>query len=304
MNTAMQKFFILFLLVISMLWNTMPGTFAQVPKPKGAFQADSLKIGEEITYILTFQYPRELEVVFPDEKDNYAPFEYVDREFFPTRSDSLHSFDSVVYKLTTFEIDPVQRLALPVYVIENGDSTAIRAAADSVYLKELIQEVPDNVDLKENIAYRTIELAFNYPYLLLGIGIFLVIVVLVYIFFGNAIRKQWQLYRLRKAYKRFQEHFGRELETLRTTSDRRRTEKVLIVWKDFMEKMEGLPYMKMTTKEIVKLPSAETVIQDLKAIDRNIYGNMQNGEIVHHFEQLQNYSKQRYHHKVETIKQR
>src|SRR5690606_7301675 len=198
---------------------------------------------------------------------------------------------------------PVQHLALPVYVIENGDSTIIRAEADSVYLKEVIQEVPDSVDLKENVAYRPIELAFNYPYLLLGIGIFLVVVVLVYIFFGKAIRKQWRWYRLRKAYEQFQENFAHELDTLRTAPDRRRTEKVLIVWKNFMERLEGQPDMKMTTKEIVKLPSAETVTQDLKAIDRNIYGNMQNGEIVHHFEQLQNYSKQRYHNKVETIKQ-
>jgi hypothetical protein len=61
--------------------------------------------------------------------------------------------------------------------------------------------------------------------------------------------------------------------------------------------------MKMTTKEIVKLSSAEGVTQDLKAIDRNIYGNMKNGEIVQNFEQLQNFSSQRYHNKVATIKQ-
>ena len=276
---------------------------AQELKPQGIFQADSLKLGEEISYVLTFQYPRGFEVVFPGEEDNYAPFEYVDRTFYPTRSDSLYSFDSVVYKLTTFEIDPVQRLALPVYVIENGDSTTISARADSVYLKELIKDVPDSLDLKQNVAYRQIMLAFNYPYVLLGIAVFLVVVALVYIFFGKIIRKQWQLYRLRKSYKRFQESFGKEVETLRSAPDRRRTEKVLIAWKSYMEKLEGLPYMKMTTKEIVRFSSTESVTQALKAIDRNIYGNMKNGEVVQNFEQLRDFSSQRYHNKLAAIKQ-
>ncbi len=298
----MQKIFTSFLLVIAVLWATLPGTFAQELKPKGTFQADSLKIGEPITYTLTFQYPRGFEVVFPGEEDDYLPFEYIDRTFAPTRSDSLLSFDSVVYQLTTFELDLVQRLALPVYVIENGDSTAIYARPDSVYLKELLPEVPDTVNVKENVAYRSIELAFNYPYLLVGIGAFLLVVVLVYIFFGKTIQKRWRLYRLQKAYQQFQESFSKELEALRTAPDRRRTEKVLIAWKKYMEKLEGQPYMKMTTKEILKLPSAEAVTQDLRAIDRNIYGNMQNGEVVGYFEKLQTFSNQRYHHKVEAIK--
>ena len=62
---------------------------AQSLKPRGYFSADTVKVGEPVHYTLTFRYPRNLEVVFPGEEAQYVPFEYLDRTFFPTRSDSL-----------------------------------------------------------------------------------------------------------------------------------------------------------------------------------------------------------------------
>lgn len=280
---------------------------AQELKPQGYFSADTLKIGEPVTYTLSFRYPKNLEVVFPGEDDSFAPFEYLDRTFAPTSSDSVYSYDSVAYELTTFELDSIQRLALPVYVVNTNregeaDSTVIYAALDSVMLDRVIKEMPDSVDLKVNQAYRDVPLAFNYPYLLVGIAAFLFLAALVYILFGKKIRKQWQLRQLRKGQKAFQENFGKSLESLRKSPNRRRSEDTLIVWKQYMERLDRLPYTKLTTKEIMKLKGGNAVQQDLRAIDRSIYGKSSNGELIRHFEHLEKHTNQRFTQKIEEIK--
>ena len=280
---------------------------AQELKPQGSFEADTLKVGEPITYTLSFRYPKNLEVVFPGEDDSYAPFEYLDRTFAPTSSDSLYSYDSVAYELTTFELDSIQSLALPVYVVNtdregNADSTAIYAAIDSVMLARVIKELPDSVDLKVNQAYRDVPLEFNYPYLLVGIAIFLFLAVLVYVLFGKKIRQQWQLYQLKKGQKAFQEQYSKALDALRKSPNKRRSEATLIVWKQYMERLDRLPYTKMTTKEIVKIKGGEAVQNDLRAIDRSIYGKSSNGELIRHFEHLEKHTNKRFTQKIEEIK--
>jgi hypothetical protein len=281
--------------------------FAQALKPVGTFQQDTLKVGEPVTYVLSFRYPRELEVVFPGKDGNFAPFEYLDRSFAPTSSDSAFSYDSVAYELTTFELDTIQSLALPVYVVSTDregkpDSTAIYASLDSVYINRVIRQLPDSVNLKENLAYRDVPLAFNYPYLLVGIALFLLLAVLVYVFFGKKIRQAWLLYRLRKDQKMFNEEFARSLESLRKSPNRRRSENTLLLWKRYMERLDRLPYTKLTTKEIVKLPSGNLLQNDLRAIDRSIYGRLSNGELIRPFEHLQKHTDHRFKQRIEEIK--
>ena len=295
------------LFIILLSFSSFFSTQAQSLKPMGTFTADTIKIGEPIQYVLTFRYPKELEVVFPDEGANYAPLEYLDRQFFPTRSDSLNSFDSVVYELTTFELDSVQRLTLPVYVVGTdnvgkADSTAIYAPLDSFYLQQVIEQLPDTVELKENTAFLEVPLQFNYPYLLIGLGILLLLLIGAYLLFGDKLRKQWELYRVRRDNKKFMEQFSQAIGTLKNKSDRVQTEAVLVVWKKYMERLDRLPYTKMTTKEIVKLPSGQVLQQDLRAIDRSIYGRHMNGELIGHFEHLQDHTNERFQQRIAAIK--
>ena len=280
---------------------------AQALKPEGHFQSDSIKVGEPVLYVLTFRYPQDLEVVFPGEKDKYTPFEYLDQEFVPTRTDSLYSFDSVVYKLTTFELDSVQRLALPVYVINHrkdgkSDSTAIYADADSVMLKRLIAQMPDSVNVKANTNYRLVNLQFNYPYLLVAVGALVLISVLIFFVFGKTISRRWQIYRLKKERKRFNEQFDKAMTVLKKSPDKRHTENVLIVWKKYMERLDNAPYTKMTTREIVELQSATTLQENLRAIDRSIYGRSANGELVSHFNHLYEHTDNRFKQRIDDIK--
>lgn len=268
---------------------------------------DTVKIGEPIQYALSFRYPLELEVVFPAENHPFRPFEYIDRTFIPTRTDSTISYDSVVYTLMTFELDSLQSLALPIYVIEADeegeiDSTAIYALTDSVYLQQLITQLPDSLDLKENTAYLDIPLQFNYPYVLIGLGILAVIILIVYLIFGEKIRKNLKLRRLRKRHLRFREQFAQQMSKLQQSPDEHQSEHTLLLWKRYMERLERAPYTKMTTKEIVKLPNEEELVDDLRAIDRSIYGHRLNGELIGHFQHLEKHTNHRYEQRYQDIK--
>lgn len=298
--------FFLFVILLAEIW-VSTSLKAQALKPEGYFQSDSIKVGEPITYTLTFRYPRELEVVFPDENGQYMPFEYLDRQFFPTHTDSLYSFDSVVYQLTTFELDTLQTLALPVYVISSGDkgqpdSTTIFANADSVFLQRLITQMPDSLDLKANTQYRLVNFQFNYPYLLVAIGAIFLLAVLVYVLFGKKMLQRWRIYRLRKDNKKFNEQFSNAMVALKNSPNRRHLEDVLIVWKKYMERLNDTPYTKLTTKEIVQLPSEERLQENLSAIDRSIYGRSPNGELISHFDHLYEHTDKRFKQRIDEIK--
>jgi hypothetical protein len=303
-NVKLVRFFWLCCFGLLLEWGA---TYAQALQPSGQFLQDTIKIGEPLRYSLSFSYPAELEVVFPGEDHSFQPFEYIDRSFVPTQTDSATSYDSVVYTLMTFELDSLQSLALPIYVIAadeegNPDSTVIYSAIDSVYLQQLITELPDSVNLKENTAYLDVPLQFNYPYLLIGLGIFFVILLIVYLVFGEKIRKYLKLRRLQRNYKRFQEQFGKQIDQLERTPNEQESEHTLLLWKRYMERLERAPYTKMTTKEIIRLPEEETLAEDLRAIDRSIYGHRLNGELIAHFQQLEKHTRHRYEQRYRDIK--
>ena len=302
-----EKSILLALIASCLLLVLTAPSSAQSLKPRGYFSADTLKVGQPVRYTLTFRYPRALEVVFPGEEADYASFEYLDRTFFPTRSDSLYSYDSVVYEVATFELDSVQPLTLPVYVVDTdeagkADSTAIYADIDSIYLQAVIQQLPDSLALKQNTQPRKVSLQFNYPYLLLGIGALVILLVLLYAVFGKQLRRRWQLRRLRKANQQFASRFEEALTSLRANPDQQHSEAALVVWKSYMERLDRTPYTKMTTREIVRLPAGESLSDDLRAIDRSIYGKAMNGELIGHFEQLKQHTRTRFQQRIEEIK--
>jgi hypothetical protein len=43
--------------------------------PRGKFLEDSIRIGEPVRFILSFKYPMDFEVIFPDFLYDFSPFE-------------------------------------------------------------------------------------------------------------------------------------------------------------------------------------------------------------------------------------
>lgn len=270
---------------------------AQQPEPVGRFIQDTTAIGKVITYSLSVRYPASMTVVFPDSTHDFSPFEYGGKKYFPTRTEGVTSFDSVVYFLASFELDSIQHLALPVYLVSRGDSTEISAAGDSIFM----QTVPvESGELKETTAYNEVRLQFNYPYLLVALGLLLVIALSIFFIFGKQIRRKIKLYRLQRSHKRFLEKFSQLIESLKKEPSSKQTEDALTFWKKYMEKLENQPYTKLTTKEITVYSHDQRLHDTLRSIDRSIYGGYQAGA-ENSFYDLQSIADDRYKNKIEEV---
>jgi hypothetical protein len=268
---------------------------------EGYFLGDSVKIGEVMPYSLTVFYPRDLDVIFPDSTYDFAPFEYFDRYYFPTTSDSLVSFDSVVYELMTFEIDSVQFLQLPVFIKQEEDSAAIYSRQDSVILFHVIQQIPDSLNLKGNTALINVPGLVNYPVIFILIGIVIIIAIGVFLFFGKRISRWIRLYVMRRQYRKFIHYFYHQIGNLSRGQAGILPEDLLSQWKKYMERLEKEPYTKMTSKELIQLHADQRLKDNLRSIDRYIYGNVKDRPVHENFEKLLEYSKERYQLRVEEV---
>lgn len=278
-------------------------THAQEISPYGKFLQDSVMIGEEVHYSLSIRYPKDWHLIFPDSTQDMEPFEFYAKTYFPTRIDSTHAYDSAVYRLATFEIDLIQKLQLPVYLLNGNDSTIILSNPDSVFLKELVTVVPDSLAFKENLTYQVVDYAVNYPYLMIGLGILLVVLIGVYFIFGKAIRIKIKLYRMKKAYEKFSSKFDNGiLKIKQSETNAELIEKILVIWKAYMEKLEDRPFTKYTSKEILKVGFEKELKDVLQNIDRSIYGAVGDEEMHKNFEALEDFTLSRYQIKTKEVK--
>jgi len=271
-------------------------------KPIGFFLKDSVKIGESVPYSLSYKDRKNRPVIFPDSLFNFSPFELLKKEYFDTQSDDINSIDSAVYYLATFEIDTVQSLSLPVFLFIGNDSLELYSLMDSITLDQVVTQMPDSVSLAETSAYTPVSLQFNYPYWVIGLIILGIVVLIVMLVWGNQIHKRIKLYRLNKQLLKFKEQFDIEIEQLNADTTKLKIESVLKFWKGYMERLEKIPYTKLTTKEIVLVQKSTSLEETLKSIDKNIYSPIEVTALQNDFEFLKDYSEDRYNHVTEVIK--
>lgn len=288
--------------LMALLLGGIRASQAQETKPIGYFLKDSVKIGEPVPYVFSYRDRKNRTVIFPDSLYNFAPFELISKEYFNTRSDTTNSIDSAVYFLSTFEIDTVQRLSLPVFLIIGSDSIPNFSLTDSIILDQVVTQMPDSVAMEENSYYRPVSLEFNYPYAIIGLIILGIVAIIVLAVWGKEIRKRIRLYRLRKGFDKFKSEFDVRIEALAQDTTKQNIERILAYWKRYMETLEGLPFTKLTTKEIVLLMQSSSLDETLKSIDKNIYSKAVVSALQNDFEFLKDYSQDRYNHITEVIK--
>jgi len=277
---------------------------AQQIEVQGHFMSDTLSIGSILPYSLTAKYPGDQQVLFPDSTFSFAPFEWQKKEVFPTRSVGDISFDSVVYYLTTFELDTVQKLQLPVYVVNVQDCVAIKTQLDSVLIKFRVAKVPDtvsveNLPLKTNTLYQKVKFLVNYPLLtLIGVGL-LIALIGMWMLFGKQVKKFFLLRSLAKSHNKFLVKINLALDAVKKEYSSRNVEKALLVWKEYMEKLEKYPYTKSTSKEINVRVNNERVNLALRSIDKCIYA--QEVSYFESFQYLVQFSKERLKKKEKEV---
>jgi hypothetical protein len=248
----------------------------------GGFIADSITIGQPIAYYLTARYPQTVSILFPDSTYSFEPFEYISKRYFPTVTRQGTSYDSVVYLLRTFELAPVQRLSLPIFLPIATDSSRFYCPPDSVHLVHEVNALPPDtlpltaLPLKTNTEYQLVQFLFNYPVLVILVGSILVTAIIGWLVFGKRIKKYFRMKRLQKDYKAFVSTFSGYTKNIRSQFNPQLAERSLALWKNYLEKLEQKPYTKLTTREMLRMEVNEPDLgPSLKTLDAAIYGRLQ-----------------------------
>lgn len=268
---------------------------------EGRFVQDSLKVGEPVRYGLTVTYPPDVTVLLPDSAYDYEPFYYLRRQYYPTfRRDSL-LVDSVVYLMTTFELDGRQGLSIPAIRVQDTDSTYMEPRADSIYLKRTVTVLPDTVNLREQADLEPVEDKTNWPLIYLVAGILLVVLVVAALALARPLQRWYRLRTLRRDHARFREQFDAQAGL--PNGNPADPEGALATWKRYLERLDARPYAKMTTREISEVRPEPDLRQALRDIDRHIYGGQSyNGEHTESYRVLVRIVEERYERKLKEVK--
>jgi hypothetical protein len=273
---------------------------------KGKFGSDSIKLGETVPYTLTATYPTNLQIILPDSTYSFLPFEYQKKKFFSTVSKDNISKDSVIYYLTTFEIDSIQTLKLPAFVIHERDCTLIESNVDTIFFIPQVGALPDSLStsqlpLKTNTEYNPVQWLLNYPlYSIIGGGL-IVLAILVWLIFGKSIRIYFILKQLNKKHEEFIQSFDEGMSKLKSELSPVSAERIIVIWKQYMEDLVSKPYTKYTSKELVELEKNELLLKSLHKIDQSIYGYLPPNSFES-FDNLKEYSKNQFNKKIEIIR--
>lgn len=242
----------------------------QAQAPIFKFLSDSVRVGEPTKAVFYFYHRYNQEIVFPDSNYNYQPFEFVSKVYFPTATKDSVSLDSAVYTLTTFEVEGVPSLTLPVFIYSNKDTIKVFAEADSIVIHPLIAAVTDSLKLQSNTQSLPLDKQFNYWILIIGASVLLVLIIVVYAVFGGNILEQIKRYRRRLAHQLFLATFDKLIADT-ALSQPKHMEEAVSLWKKYIEKLEDKPYTTFTSSEIAYHLHRPELKKNLQGIDVAIY---------------------------------
>tara|TARA_B110000438_G_scaffold70354_1_gene70557 strand:+ start:4780 stop:5664 length:885 start_codon:yes stop_codon:yes gene_type:complete len=248
-------------------------SFAQEINYKGFFKKDKASIGDTIYFISIIKYPKNIEIIQPDSSYNYKSFEYINKIVTPSYKMDEKIVDSTIYLIRTFNFNSIQSLELSSYIINNGDSLVITSNTDSISINNQITAIDQSLKVKYNTIYSKIHSLINYINIITISLIIISIIIVVYILFGKKIRTYFKIRKLNKQLKKFIFEYKSQLSKYRTNKLKHELEKLLIIWKIYMEYTSSRPYLSSTTKEIQLFNKDIKTINSLKIIDKKIYSN-------------------------------
>jgi hypothetical protein len=247
----------------------------QLPKPKGVFLTDSIEVGKPLFYALSFRHLPQTEVFFPDSTFNFAPFEIISQKNFISSTDRRGTLDSILYQLVTFDVTSEQSLKLPVYVFDGKDCTAVYPENDSVILKKSsLTAADDGAILRPEVRLSPLNSEFNFSIAIGILALTIAVVGSVNWVFGREIQKQWRLIKLQRRHLEYLRSFNRLFRNARDKNNIKDAEKAIIVWKNYLERLENKPFATYTTREIMDNMPDDELADALKNMDGIIYGQV------------------------------
>ncbi|MEQ9007754.1 MAG: hypothetical protein RLP12_07710, partial [Ekhidna sp.] len=108
--------------------------------------------------------------------------------------------------------------------------------------------------------------------------------------------------RLRTQYEQFSEVFNSYINKLKVDPEPELAERALVFWKNYQQRLDKVSFSVMTTKEILSHDFTKELDKPLKSIDRVVYGKRVQENVFQDFQQIDEFTQDRYSKKVEEIK--
>ena len=176
-----------------------------------------------------------------------------------------------MYILRSFEIDSIQSIRLNSFILNGKDCLEISSNYDTVYFKSLVNNTDQKV--KKNMSFNEILSIINTYKLSLYSIIFICLILAVYLLFRKKIIAYFRKRKVIKSHALFNKEFEKIKKQFKTNADKNNLEKIILIWKRYIEKLTSIPYSSMTTKEIIDFFDNENLIKSLKYIDEMIYSD-------------------------------
>lgn len=297
-----MKWLSVFLVLILIWWNTLASA-QEALNPKIRFLSDSVKVGQPVQLSLQVAYPYSRRILLPDTNHNFEPFELQRKDFFSTRTRNGISRDCVIYTLSTFQLDTIQHIQLPVYEFAAVDSVVHLSNFDSVFLvKQLSPKDLANPKFKSDLAYENVPKSINYPYLLLGFGVVVLLLVGINLFFNRPIQRFIYLIVENRRHKAFLKQFARIQSQMERSLSTDKMDQLLVAWKKYIQRVNGKPFTTFTSTEISHVLPDPALKQALSEIDRWIYGGIEMPDWRNRVESLKGISVLMFLQKKEAIR--
>ena len=287
-----MRIFISFLFIISFK------SIGQEIKVEGNFIEDSIQIGNIVSYNLNVSYPNNIEVLLPDSNYNYSPFEYINKSYSSTINDSIYNYDEVNYKFTSFNLDSIQFLKLPVFIINSKDSLIMYSNTDSIFLMEFIKELSDSLNVKSNTKFSFVGLAIDYTFITKIISFLILFLITFYLLFRKKINKYFKIRIAKKEYNTFINKIEKLNDEIQNDFKIEKIELFLLLWKRYNEKVSKYPYSSLTTSEIIHLGIVNDIKENLNSLDNTIYGNKKMNDFKKNFIMLKKHSTKIFNNKL------
>jgi len=272
-------------------------------RPVATFSSDTIQVGEPVRLSLSVRYPSRLQILFPDTNEVFSTFELRKKEFFPTRTIGQMSRDCVVYELATFELEHVQRISLPVFEFSKQDSIRKMSNEAIVFVKQSFEgALPENPVIHSDLTPVSVPTRVNYPYILIGMGIVILLILVVNFFFDRPIQKFIYLFLERRRHEVFLKQHDRIRLLLNSNLNVDNMESLLNVWKKYIQRVDGNPYTSLTSIEIFKILPDPVLKDVLQEIDRWIYGGIEMKDYRFNIDYVRQVAVQLFQNKREAIR--
>jgi hypothetical protein len=257
-------------------------------------------VGDTVRYSLTYTHPEEELVLFADSSYDFSPFEFRQKRPFPSRLENGMVVDSALYVLTSFELDSVQSLAIPIFIVDQEGGRTIKLPnLDEILFDPMVPVLPDTVKLVPQLTAPPLETVFNEARAIFW-GVILIVLLIVALAFAI---KPFQRYLKRKKLEKEKGRFDLAWQEFQANAqDKSQVKALNVQFRRFLSTVAGIDAEPMTTREIIAKIDDPKLAEALKAFDRTIYNPKHLGNEDDKLAYLKEKADRMYKHQLESIK--